>query len=364
MSIHAPLSAEAQERLAQQKKKSTLISFLVSIAVIAALGGILQALFILIPEKKIETIISYQVPPAEKETTKDVTIQKQTRQTPTPPAASSAVANVITTTAPTAVSVPDTNQMVSVDAPDFGSSDDFGMGFGFGDASSSATTFFGSSVTGNRIAYVIDYSLSMKGTRDTLMREELTQSVENLEGGADFSLIFFAGPVWLASDTIKFKPDGRSIAITTSTDGQKVDWQGMPGGMHGRNVDPKLYKDCIPKWIKPSSDNIKSALKDIKSNPLALGTDWEKPLRKALELDPLPDVIVFMTDGNGGSLDLAKKLAKQAKKKSIVINSVALLEPKAKDAMKILAEETGGTAIMVKSENEIEDLFTGEVSQR
>ena len=73
-----------------------------------------------------------------------------------------------------------------------------------------------------------------------------------------------------------------------------------------------------------------------------------------------------MTDGSSGSkgLQYAKELGKRAAKEGIVINSVALMEPKAEEGMKVLAQLSGGTAMMVISEKEVKDMFTGEVTQR
>jgi len=88
---------------------------------------------------------------------------------------------------------------------------------------------------------------------------------------------------------------------------------------------------------------------------------------KALEMKPQPDVIIFMTDGSSGksSMSIATEVGRLAKRKSITINTIALMEPKAKEEMKVLAEATGGTAIMVRAGGkEIEDLFTGEVTRR
>ena len=67
-------------------------------------------------------------------------------------------------------------------------------------------------------------------------------------------------------------------------------------------------------------------------------------------------------DGNSGgdSLKIATEMSELAKKKSIVINTIALMEPSAMKGIKLLAENTGGTAIMVLNEVESEDLITGD----
>ncbi len=165
MSIHIDLSPEAQERLKKQKTRSTITSLLISVGVILLLGLTLGLLTIIIPNKEPEVIIAYAAAPQEQETTQDPKVKIQKRQVPTPPASSSAVANVMTTTAPTSISIPDTNQMVSVDAPDFGSSDDFGMGFGFGEESQAQgmMTAFGRVSSGGMTGYLFDMKQDRRG---------------------------------------------------------------------------------------------------------------------------------------------------------------------------------------------------------
>jgi len=362
MSIYVEVSEDVREKLRKQKAASTVTSLLISLVVIALLGTILGVLTILIPAKDVETIISYQAPTLEEETTNEPKVRVQQRQVPTPPSAASAVANVITTTAPTSVSIPDTNTMTNVESPDFGSMDDFGMGFGFEEAMSSSTSFFGAKVTGSRICYVIDYSLSMRGKRDALMREELTHSVSALKGGAEYGIIMFAGPAWEWSDQLEFKQgtNHATIAKTFQQDGKEVLWEEVA------KTSEREFCKFKPSWVKPSDENISETLKAIQEMPLVIGTEWSKPLTKALEMSPQPDVIIFMTDGTSGanSSRIAEEIGRVAKRKSITINTIALMEPQAKDALKGLAEITGGTACMVRNEQEIEDLITGEVTQR
>lgn len=78
-------------------------------------------------------------------------------------------------------------------------------------------------------------------------------------------------------------------------------------------------------------------------------------------MKPQPDVVIFMTDGaTQSSVSDARKISAQARRKNITINAIALKEPKAREGMIILAEETGRTATMVESEKSIIDLITNE----
>lgn len=362
MSIHVKLSEEAQKRLRKQKNTSTISSFLISISTIGALIAILTVPTILIPTKEVETIIPYMASPVDVETTSKPVIQRLQRKITPPPAASFAVANAITTTAPTVVSVPDSNEFIAMETADFGSSADFGMGFGFEDTLNNNTTFFGTEVSGSRIAYVIDYSLSMKARgREAIMREELSASIIKLEKGANYALIFFAGPVWLASDELVFKQgaDDSVIEKTIQADGKEVTWT------RESSTNEKELKKLKPKWLTSTKKQIEKSVKQIESMPLASGTEWGKPLHKALEMRPQPDVIIFMTDGHAGSYQrTVDEVTKIAKRKGVVINAISLLQPLATDKMKQLAKETGGKAFIVKDANTIEDLFTGEITNR
>jgi len=68
-----------------------------------------------------------------------------------------------------------------------------------------------------------------------------------------------------------------------------------------------------------------------------------------------------MTDGSmNGAEAVAKDMGALAKKKGIIINSISLIEPKAKEGMILLAESTGGTATLVLSKDKVIDLITGE----
>ena len=174
-------------------------------------------------------------------------------------------------------------------------------------------------------------------------------------------LLFFSGAVWQSTDQIV--PDATNpgrISKTIQMDGKEVEWNGR------FSLDEREERKFRPQWIKPTEENIASAIQQIEETPLMDGTDWGKPLRKALDLKPQPEVIVFMTDGSSGSAStaIAEEIGKAAKRKSILVNTISLMEPQAKDDMKRLAELTGGSAIMVRNAQEIEDLMTGEVTVR
>ena len=87
----------------------------------------------------------------------------------------------------------------------------------------------------------------------------------------------------------------------------------------------------------------------VEETRLTGGTVWNNPLMMALEMNPPPQVIYFMTDGAARGSDIwAKEVGEEAKKLGVVINCVAMMQPKAHDDMLHIAKATGGQFTIVK----------------
>ncbi len=350
MSIHADNST-AEATLHKQRARSTVASLAISILVVALLMIVL-ALILLVPHlKETEVIIAYQGPASPDEQPQE--IKKFSVPRPKPSAPSSAMARVIAanTSSPTAVPVPDLDVVTETNA--FGSGDDFGDGWGSGDGDGwgGGTSFFQQKTSSRIVAYVIDYSLSMKSQqREKLMRDELKKSVANLSAGMHYQLIFFAGPAWVAGNKVTIAKGRKSATVSankktykwTSAKGKANDWQ------------PKGNRQ-VPEWIEAGSSNRNKSLAHIKNTKLVWGTHWEPALEMALKMDPPPQTIFFMTDGvtGGKVMDTVRSIARTAKKHRVVINTVAMMQPRAEAAMKELAKLTGGQFTIIEKGGKI-----------
>ena len=76
----------------------------------------------------------------------------------------------------------------------------------------------------------------------------------------------------------------------------------------------------------------------------------------AFAMRPPPEVIFFMTDGAVEGVDtvkLARSLGSKARSKRIIVNTVALMEPKANAGMKELAKTTGGQFTIVEKSGKV-----------
>lgn len=351
MSIHVSLTSEATQRLRRQQQMSRLSAIVVSFLVMLLIGLLLA--FFALPAWIVTTptIITYVADRPDDRL--EPTQKTQMRAKPTPAAPSQHMSKVIAANvaSPTAVPVPEVN--VESPSVDFGDGDDFGNGWsggdGFGDG---GATFFGQQVTARRIAYVIDYSQSMRGKRDQLMRGELTRSIEGLSSGMQYQLIFFAGPAWVAGDQVKLTDGNRKGLVTSGR--KEFEWI-TKGGAHGWEVKGKPQ---VPEWLAVSSANSKSSLKHIKETPLVWGTLWAPGIDMALSMDPAPQIIYFMTDGltGGNAVKEAEAIAKRAKKAKVIVNTVSLMEPRAREAMVTLAKLTGGQATLIDEQGKANPL--------
>ena len=331
-------SVEARNTLKAQQRTATLVSLVVALFMMVLIGLILAIILFASTKTEVPQIISY----AGQSTSEDkVTKPKVKTEVERKPAAPSmAMSRMITanTSSPTAIPVP---QIVVEDVTtDIGVGEGFGAGWGDGSGFGSGgggASFFGQTTKAQRIAYVIDYSRSMQGVRDKLMRAELTNSLSLMYPGTELGMIFFSGPAWIAGNKVK-------NGVVSGKGGKKFKWT-KGKSHHTWTPDGKLQD--VP-WLTVTDKQIKRLTKIVKETPLSLGTVWSHPLNMALNMKPAPQVIYFMTDGSAsGASKWADEIGKRAKKMGVVINCVALMQPKAEEHLKTIAKMTGGEVTSV-----------------
>lgn len=219
----------------------------------------------------------------------------------------------------------------------------YGPGLGAGTLRLPSVRFFDQEVKATRVAYVIDFSKSMNGKRQKLMRAELTKSVSRLSADQDYQLVFFAGPVWVAGSTITMATDQKS-GVVTSPNGREHRWAATQGGrweVSGRAPEAT--------WLHADKAALEKSVATIRQTELVNGTYWKPAIDMALDLKPAPEIIYFMTDGivSRNVDQTIDELARTARRKKCVINTIAMMEPEAADAMRDLAEKSGGRFTMI-----------------
>ncbi|QTN31304.1 VWA domain-containing protein [Akkermansiaceae bacterium] len=351
MSIHAKLSPEAQARLASQRRNSTISSLVIAFLTIVILGLVLG--FFLLPNliKETPTIVTYKANETKADEPEPEKIKSAIQRKPSSPSSSMVKVIAATTTADISIPVPDV--AVTTESVEFGDGEDFGGGWGdgMGSGKGGGASFFNQKVSAERIAYVIDYSGSMAGEKDKLMRNELTKSVSGLNASTKFQMIFFSGPAWVAgSDATASGPQGSVKA----KGGHTYKWTGK--GAH--DWKPVGKRQSV-EWLDMTSSQMAESLKVIKESKLVWGTDWTNPLEMAFDMEPPPQIVFFMTDGQMSGRDmmgLTRDLAAKAKRKGIVVNSIAMMEPKAEEAMFELAKRTGGAFTIVDKGGKVREV--------
>jgi hypothetical protein len=194
-----------------------------------------------------------------------------------------------------------------------------------------SSSFMGVKSKANKILFIIDYSASMNG-RDKVMRSELIKAIDKLPAVGSVAIIFFSGPTWVAGE------DAKAL---------HKHWEGSNGG----GWNPKSgYEPVRPKWL-PVTPSIKKRLaKSVMDTPLTLGTVWNNSFEWAFYLNPKPDIIYFMTDGNSKKdfqgMDIIK--AKRGKTKIYTIGYGAPVG--AKGPLEEIAALTGGKSKFVDME--------------
>ena len=283
---------------------------------------------------------------------------------PEPSAPSLAKAMVVATMMPSAVSVPeveDTNQF------EFGMGDAFGAGLGIGTGGSGGggVGFFGSRSTANRVIFIVDVSASLSEKQFSMIKRELTKSLDRLAPNIQYQVLFFAGPAWFAEDEFVKKSQRR---FTLKNGRDEYIWD-TTGGAH--NYEVKNRKGLpVAKWRSASKANIHKTNKQIEKVRKIYGTDWEWPLKIALQqMDPKPDVVYFLTDGVTGdgekTLDEIAKINRGQGKKA-KINTIAMMQPRAASLLRKLAKDAGGQFTIVHEDGSttVDDMRGGGPEKR
>lgn len=330
-------SPEAASALRRQRRNATISSVVVAVLVVVQVAVILALFLLPVFSIQVTPVVAYSVASEEEEVVDQPEITPQIQRQPAPP--TSAMVRVVASTAPSPVSVPVPETTESPESLEFGTGDDFGEGWGSGGGSGmgkSGTTFFGVSSRAERIAYVIDYSASMRGDREELMRKELMKSVDRIAPKTQFSLIFFAGPAWVAGDEVDWT---KQKATVTGKGRRKYHWK---SGGKASDWEPVGKAEPVD-WLSATDAQLSKSRKLIKNTRLVWGTRWDNPLQMALDMNPAPQVIYFMTDGSAqGSDKWAREMGAKAKSRGIKVNCIAMMQPKAHKDMLELAKRTDG----------------------
>ncbi len=169
-----------------------------------------------------------------------------------------------------------------------------GGGSGLGGA-----TFMGIHAKGQRFCIIADKSGSMFGPKMEHLKREILETLRSMNRRAQFQIIFF-------SDTGFPFP--------------KRTW-----------LNPKADRRSVETWLQ---DRVEAAG----------GTFPTPAFELAFQLNPPPDVIFFMTDGNFDArvVGQIRALNKRSERKAI-IHAISFIDDAAEAEMKEIAADSGGT---------------------
>jgi hypothetical protein len=236
-----------------------------------------------------------------------------------------------------------------------------GGGFGAGIGRGAKFSFLGQTALGRRVIFVVDVSGSMsaigqgeKISRFELLKKELNKSISQLPAGTAFQVLFFSDFAW---------PPGE-VNSRNSEAFEKYRWPRIDGSTE--QLSAENYKKAkIPTFkylpVTPFSLQDMKKIVDEADNPG--GTNWGAGLLMALNANPKPDVIFFMTDGNRsdemGWIDIVTAENKR-KLPMTTIHTSAMQQPDAAPELDTLAKRNNGKFTVVLGEGKVvkgEDYF-------
>jgi hypothetical protein len=97
------------------------------------------------------------------------------------------------------------------------------------------------------------------------------------------------------------------------------------------------------KWRDATDDDIEKTVQQIEHVPRSYGTTWHRPLIMAMNLEPPPKRIQFLTDGQvANQMQVAEGIVSMVKRRGgkTIINTFGPYE--ASESLRYIAGQTGG----------------------
>ena len=228
-----------------------------------------------------------------------------------------------------------------------------GGGFGAAIGRGAKFSFVGQTAIGRRVVFVVDVSGSMSAigqgetiSRFDLLKKELVKSMSQMSMGTAYQVLFFSDFAWPHNEV-----DSRNAGAMA-----KYRWE----------IEPKDYKSVkIPtfKYLQASPFSLQDSKTIIQNSDNPGGTNWGSGLLMALNANPKPDVIFFMTDGNRsdemGWIDIVTAENKRKLPMTAIYTS-AMQQPDAARELDSLAKRNNGRFTVVMGEGKVikgEDFF-------
>lgn len=221
-----------------------------------------------------------------------------------------------------------------------------GGGFGSGIGRGGKFSFVGQTALGKRVVFVVDVSGSMSAikngeriSRFDLLKKELTKSLNQMPMGTQYQILFFSDFAW-PHDQV----DSRNVEAL-----MKYRW----------DIDTKTYKRVkIPsfRYLQATPFSLPESVKIVQNSDNPGGTNWGSGLLMALNANPKPDVIFFMTDGlrsdEQGWIDIVTDENKRRLPMTAIYTS-AMQEPDAARELDSLAKRNNGRFTVVLGDGKI-----------
>ncbi len=197
-----------------------------------------------------------------------------------------------------------------------------------------------------RVVFIMDVSRSLTPAQLRLSKTELSMAVCALPEGTLYQVIFFSGPTWFAHQRMVVG-GARGEDVVIADGAMNLRWNSGFGGFEYEDGNTNLPSS---EWREANPKTISATLADIEAVGKSYGTTWHLPLTMALNLEPVPKCIYFLTDGETARQDqVAEEIVEMARERggATQINTIALMVPGASVPLYRIAKGTGGEYSLV-----------------